>query len=138
MGGMMNEEGGSRDVMQERLAALAGIAGHATLVRAAPATLQRVAAFAPEPAPLAALSAGLRSMEGRMAASTGLLAAVGSALVDADSAVLTHGGSGSVKAMLLLAAERRSLAGDYSAEQVTRALGADAAKQPGQQRGFQQ
>lgn len=53
------------------------------------------------------LAAELRSMEARMAASTGLLAAVGSALVEPGSAVLTHGGSGSVKAMLVLAAESR-------------------------------
>ncbi len=41
--------------------ALAGIGGHATLVRASDATRGAIAAFPPEPAPLAALSAGLRA-----------------------------------------------------------------------------
>ncbi len=40
--------------------ALAGLGGHATLVRAAPETLRRFGAFQPEPAPVARLSAGLR------------------------------------------------------------------------------
>ena len=41
--------------------ALAGIPGHATLVRASAAALARWGAFAPEPAPVAALAAGLRA-----------------------------------------------------------------------------
>jgi len=41
-------------------AALDGIGGHATLMRAPPAVLGRLGAFAPEPAPLATLSRGLR------------------------------------------------------------------------------
>ncbi|MFY0692455.1 MAG: glycolate oxidase subunit GlcE [Paracoccaceae bacterium] len=40
--------------------ALAGISGHATLVRAANETRAAIGAFQPEPAPLAAVSAGLR------------------------------------------------------------------------------
>ncbi len=42
-------------------AALAGIPGHATLVRASPAARARWGVFPPEPAPVAALSAGLRA-----------------------------------------------------------------------------
>lgn len=42
-------------------AALAPLAGHATLMRAAPATRGRIAPFPPEPAPLAAIAAGLRA-----------------------------------------------------------------------------
>ncbi|WP_116132661.1 FAD-binding protein [Tropicimonas sp. IMCC34043] len=42
-------------------AALAGISGHASLVRAAPDTAARLRAVPPEPAPVAALSAGLRA-----------------------------------------------------------------------------
>jgi glycolate oxidase FAD binding subunit len=41
--------------------ALAGIAGHATLVRGAPATRARLGAVRPETAPLAAVAAGLRA-----------------------------------------------------------------------------
>ncbi|MDU8943684.1 FAD-binding protein [Ovoidimarina sediminis] len=41
-------------------AALTGIAGHATLIRASDETRARLGAFHPEPAPVAALSAGLR------------------------------------------------------------------------------
>jgi glycolate oxidase FAD binding subunit len=41
--------------------ALAPLGGHATLVRAAPAIRAAVAPFHPEPAPLAAVSAGLRA-----------------------------------------------------------------------------
>jgi glycolate oxidase FAD binding subunit len=40
---------------------LAGIAGHATLVRAAPATHARLGTLGPEPAPLARLAADLRA-----------------------------------------------------------------------------
>jgi glycolate oxidase FAD binding subunit len=40
---------------------LAGLGGHATLVRAAPETRARIAPFPPEPAPLAALGRGLRA-----------------------------------------------------------------------------
>jgi glycolate oxidase FAD binding subunit len=42
-------------------AAMAGISGHATLVRAGPAARRRWGTFHPEPAPLAALTAGLRA-----------------------------------------------------------------------------
>ncbi len=42
-------------------AALAGIAGHATLVRASEAAKARWGVFQPEPAPVAALAAGLRA-----------------------------------------------------------------------------
>jgi glycolate oxidase FAD binding subunit len=42
-------------------ARLAGLPGHATLVRASAATRARIAPFAPEPAPVAALSAALRA-----------------------------------------------------------------------------
>lgn len=42
-------------------ARIAPFAGHATLVRAEAATLARIAAFQPEPAPVAALTAGLRA-----------------------------------------------------------------------------
>ncbi|MCU9847475.1 FAD-binding protein [Defluviimonas sp. WL0024] len=42
-------------------AALGPIRGHATLIRAAAATRARIATFAPEPAALAAISAGLRA-----------------------------------------------------------------------------
>lgn len=41
--------------------ALAGIGGHATLVRAAPETRARIASFQPEAAPVAALARGLRA-----------------------------------------------------------------------------
>ncbi|MBN2906565.1 MAG: FAD-binding protein [Rhodobacteraceae bacterium] len=41
--------------------ALAGIAGHATLIRASAETRTKVAVFAPEPAPLAAIARGLRA-----------------------------------------------------------------------------
>jgi len=41
-------------------ARLGAMAGHATLMRASAATLARIAAFQPEPAPLVALAAGLR------------------------------------------------------------------------------
>ena len=40
---------------------MAGIAGHATLVRASEAAKARQGVFHPEPAPVAALSAGLRA-----------------------------------------------------------------------------
>lgn len=42
-------------------ATLAGVPGHATLVRAGPETLARWGAFHPEPAPVAAIAAGLRA-----------------------------------------------------------------------------
>ena len=42
-------------------AAMAGVAGHATLVRASAAAKARWGVFHPEPAPVAALSAGLRA-----------------------------------------------------------------------------
>ena len=41
-------------------AALVGIPGHATLVRAAPETVHALGAFHPEPAPVAAIAKGLR------------------------------------------------------------------------------
>jgi len=40
---------------------MADVAGHATLVRASPETRARIPTFHPEPAPLAAISAGLRA-----------------------------------------------------------------------------
>ncbi|TYB90748.1 FAD-binding protein [Oceaniovalibus sp. ACAM 378] len=46
---------------QDARAALDGIAGHATLVRATPETHARLGTFHPEPAPLAAIAAGLRA-----------------------------------------------------------------------------
>ena len=57
-------------------AAMAGVAGHATLVRASEAAKARHGFFHPEPAPLAAVAAGLRARfdprgvlnRGRMAA----------------------------------------------------------------------
>jgi translation initiation factor 2B subunit (eIF-2B alpha/beta/delta family) len=51
----------------------------------------------------------LRSTADRMATSSGLLAEVGAGLVEDGSAVLTHGGSSSVKGMLLRAAQDRSV-----------------------------
>ena len=42
-------------------AAMAGIPGHATLVRASAAAKARWGVFHPEPAPLAAIAAGLRA-----------------------------------------------------------------------------
>ncbi len=42
-------------------ARLGNFAGHATLIRAAQATRERLAVFQPEPAPVAAISAGLRA-----------------------------------------------------------------------------
>ncbi len=55
----------------------------------------------------ARLATELRLIERRMAASTGILAEVGAALVGDGVTVLTHGGSASVKGMLLRAAELR-------------------------------
>ena len=57
--------------------------------------------------PPAALAAELRDVERRMATSAGLLAAVGAALIEEGSIVLTHGESGSVQGMLTRAAEER-------------------------------
>lgn len=57
------------------------------------------------PARLAGL---LRDMERRIAASPGLLADAGAALVGAGAGVLTFGGSGSVKAVLTAAGRARS------------------------------
>jgi translation initiation factor 2B subunit (eIF-2B alpha/beta/delta family) len=54
-----------------------------------------------------ALSAELRRVERRMAASAGILARVGAALIEEGGIVLTHGGSGSVQALLVYAAESR-------------------------------
>lgn len=51
------EDGGAAAVR----GALAPLGGHATLVRAAPAVRAAVPPFHPEPAPLAAVSAGLRA-----------------------------------------------------------------------------
>jgi glycolate oxidase FAD binding subunit len=57
-------------------ARLAGLPGHATLVRAAPETRARIAPFAPEPAPVAALSAALRArFDPRGILNPGLMAA---------------------------------------------------------------
>jgi translation initiation factor 2B subunit (eIF-2B alpha/beta/delta family) len=50
----------------------------------------------------------LRAIERRMATSAGLLSEVGAALVPAAGIVLTHGGSGSVRGMLLEADRHRS------------------------------
>jgi glycolate oxidase FAD binding subunit len=63
-------------------AAMAGVPGHATLVRASEAAKERWGVFHPEPAPVAALSAGLRARfdpagvlnPGRMGARTALAA----------------------------------------------------------------
>jgi translation initiation factor 2B subunit (eIF-2B alpha/beta/delta family) len=55
------------------------------------------------------LAAELRRVQRRMATSAGLLAEIGAALVGEDAAVLTHGGSASVKGMLLRAAAERRI-----------------------------
>lgn len=55
------------------------------------------------------LSAELRAMARRMATSAGLIAEVGAGLIGDGAAVLTHGGSASVKGMLLRAAEDRAI-----------------------------
>jgi translation initiation factor 2B subunit (eIF-2B alpha/beta/delta family) len=55
----------------------------------------------------AALAAELRRVERRMAASAGILARVGAELLEEGGIVLTHGGSGSVQALLVHAAETR-------------------------------
>lgn len=55
----------------------------------------------------ASLVAELRRVERRMAASTGILARVGAVLIEEGGIVLTHGGSGSVQALLVHAAESR-------------------------------
>jgi len=56
-------------------AALAGIGGHATLMRASAETRARIAPFPPEPAPLAALAQGLRArFDPRGILNTGLMA----------------------------------------------------------------
>ncbi|KKM17215.1 hypothetical protein LCGC14_1678040, partial [marine sediment metagenome] len=55
--------------------ALSGIAGHATLIRAAPATHAALGTFHPEPAPLAAITQGLRDrFDPRGVFNTGLMA----------------------------------------------------------------
>jgi translation initiation factor 2B subunit (eIF-2B alpha/beta/delta family) len=54
-----------------------------------------------------ALAAELHGVERRMAASAGILARVGAELIEEDGIVLTHGGSGSVQALLTHAAESR-------------------------------
>jgi len=54
-----------------------------------------------------ALAAELRRVERRMAASAGILARVGAELIEEGGIVLTHGGSGSVQALLVHAAETR-------------------------------
>lgn len=53
------------------------------------------------------LAAELRQLERRMAASAGMLARVGAVLIEEGGIVLTHGGSGSVQALLVHAAESR-------------------------------
>jgi translation initiation factor 2B subunit (eIF-2B alpha/beta/delta family) len=53
------------------------------------------------------VAAELRETERRMAASSALLAGVGAGLIEDGFIVLTHGGSGSVQAMLVRAAEDR-------------------------------
>ncbi|MBN2113883.1 MAG: hypothetical protein JW785_07140 [Acidimicrobiia bacterium] len=55
----------------------------------------------------AALAAELRRVERRMASSAGILARVGAELIEEGCIVLTHGGSGSVQALLAHAAETR-------------------------------
>jgi translation initiation factor 2B subunit (eIF-2B alpha/beta/delta family) len=57
-----------------------------------------------------ALAAELRAVETRLAASVATLSRVGAALVEEGAIVLTHGGSGSVQAMLVEAAEERRFA----------------------------
>jgi translation initiation factor 2B subunit (eIF-2B alpha/beta/delta family) len=56
-----------------------------------------------------AVSGELRSMADRMATSSGLLAEVGAGLIAPGATVLTHGGSASVKGMLLRAAGSRPI-----------------------------
>jgi glycolate oxidase FAD binding subunit len=57
-------------------ARLGDLPGHATLIRAAPETRARIAPFAPEPAPIAALSAALRArFDPRGILNPGLMAA---------------------------------------------------------------
>lgn len=54
-----------------------------------------------------ALAAQMRVVERRMAASAGILARVGAPLIEEGGIVLTHGGSGSVQALLVHAADSR-------------------------------
>lgn len=54
-----------------------------------------------------ALAGQLRVVERRMAASSGILARVGAPLIEEGGIVLTHGGSGSVQALLVHTAESR-------------------------------
>jgi methylthioribose-1-phosphate isomerase len=54
-----------------------------------------------------AVAAELRETERRMAASSALIAEVGAGLIEDGFIVLTHGGSGTVQAMLVRAAEDR-------------------------------
>jgi len=54
-----------------------------------------------------ALATQLRLVERRMAASSGILARVGAPLIEEGGIVLTHGGSGSVQALLVHTAESR-------------------------------
>jgi len=55
------------------------------------------------------MSRELRAMAQRMATSSGLLAEVGAGVVEEGMSILTHGGSASVKGMLMRAAQDRSI-----------------------------
>jgi len=87
-----------RGIAEELLERCAAVAPLVSLVNTVYLTLE---------AGPAALAAELRRVERRMAASAGILARVGAELIEEGGIVLTHGGSGSVQALLVHAAETR-------------------------------
>ncbi|MFH1331493.1 MAG: hypothetical protein ABIJ48_12725 [Actinomycetota bacterium] len=90
--------GAVRGIAEELLERCAAVAPLVSLVNTVYLTL--------EDGP-AALAAELRRVERRMAASAGILARVGAELIEEGGIVLTHGGSGSVQALLVHAGETR-------------------------------
>ena len=90
--------GAVRAIAEELLERCAAVAPLVSLVNTVYLTLE---------AGPAALAAELRRVERRMAASAGILARVGAELIEEGGIVLTHGGSGSVQALLVHAAETR-------------------------------
>jgi translation initiation factor 2B subunit (eIF-2B alpha/beta/delta family) len=91
--------GAVRAVADELLDHCAGVAPLVSLVN----TVYLALEDGPE-----ALATQLRMVERRMAASSGILARVGAPLIEEGGIVLTHGGSGSVQALLVhTAASRR-------------------------------
>lgn len=90
--------GAVRDVAEELLERCAAVAPLLSLVNTVYLNL--------ESGP-ATLAAELRRVERRMAASAGILARVGAELIEEGGIVFTHGGSGSVQALLVHAAENR-------------------------------